>query len=71
MTDQELRNRILEKLYDERHKPNGGAKGDTTFTFLGNTFTSNNVGLVAVALGSLLVGLTFRPILTSVERLRG
>ena len=47
-----------------------GAKGNTTFSFFGNDFSSENVGIVALALAVLMVILNFRRLLKSVERLR-
>lgn len=46
-----------------------GAQGNTTFTFFGNTFKSENVGIVALGLAVLMVILNFRRLLKSVERL--
>lgn len=48
-----------------------GAKGATAFHFFGNDFSSENVGVVALALGFLLCALNFRRLLKSVERLKG
>jgi len=45
-----------------------GATGDTTFSFFGNTFTSQSAGVAAIFCGAVVVALTFRRVIKGVER---
>ena len=45
-----------------------GAAGNTEFTFFGQSFRSQNVGIAALFLGAALIVLNVRRVLTSVER---
>jgi hypothetical protein len=46
-----------------------GATGQTDITFFGNKLSSQSVGVVGFFFGAVLVGVTLRRIITSVERL--
>jgi uncharacterized membrane protein YidH (DUF202 family) len=48
-----------------------GASGETEISLFGNTFKSQNVGVVGIFCGAVLAVLTIRRVLKSVERLGG
>jgi hypothetical protein len=47
----------------------GGGLADTKFTLFGNEFSSTSVGVSMAFIGAVLVVVTFRRILSSVDRL--
>lgn len=46
-----------------------GGQADTRFSLFGNQFSSTSVGVSMAFIGVVLVGVTFRRVLTSVDRL--